>query len=371
MPDSRQTTATLQTPPGLGGIAVIGLRGPEARTILAQAFRPLASHADAAEGALQLGHVVDGADVIDEAIVTCRRGAYEINIHGGPAAARATLQCLARLGATVGSAPSAPDSFPAAHPRWNNPAVGREMLDTLPLARGTRAISAITAQWSAGLSELLRGRPTPERLRRAARHLATIRRLLDPAEVVLAGRPNVGKSTLANALVGRAVSIVHDRPGTTRDWVREPAILDGVPIYLTDTAGLWRAADEVDVEAVRRARQCIRQADLVVLLYVDAPPAAPDWLQARRVLRVAAKCDLNAPDDTAGIAVSAKTGQGLADLKKAIVRLIGLGSFDPAAPMAFTARQRDLLLTAADAMETQDAARAGDLLRELLEGPAD
>ena len=144
-----------------------------------------------------------------------------------------------------------------------------------------------------------------------------------------------------------------------------------MPIWLTDTAGLWRSADEVDVEAVRRSRQCIRQADLVVLLYVDAPQVAPDWLQARRVLRVATKCDLNAPDDKEAIAVAARTGQGLADLKKAIVRLIGLGSFDPATPMAFTARQRDLLLAAADAMETQDPARTGALLHELLEGPAD
>jgi len=347
---------------------VISLRGPEARTILDGVFRPLAGHADAAQGVLQLGHLVDGGDVIDEAIVARRGGAFEINIHGGPAAAKATLERLARLGAAVDSAQAAPESFPTAHPRWNNPAVGREMLEALPLARGVRVVSAVTAQWSAGLSELLRRRATAAQLRQAAGHFATIRRLLHPAEVVLAGRPNVGKSTLTNALVGRQVSIVHDQPGTTRDWVRELAILEGVPIWLTDTAGFWQADDEVDIEAVRRARRCIRQADLVVLLYTGTPQTAPDWMHADKILRVVAKCDLTAPDDRSDLAVSARTGEGLDRLKRKIVELIGLGSFDPSTPMALTVRQRDLLLAAADAMEAKAPTRAAELLRELLEG---
>ena len=93
----------------------------------------------------------------------------------------------------------------------------------------------------------------PAMLRRAAGRLALIRRLLEPAEVVLAGPPNVGKSTLANALIGRQVSLVHDQAGTTRDWVRHLAVLCGVPVHVTDTAGLWDAPAGVDAQAVGRA----------------------------------------------------------------------------------------------------------------------
>ena len=92
------TTAAMDTPPGRGGIAVIVLRGPQAPRIAARTFRPLGSHAAGGEGVLQLGHVVDGEGVVDEAIVTWRdpREA-EIAIHGGPAVTARVLDLLERL----------------------------------------------------------------------------------------------------------------------------------------------------------------------------------------------------------------------------------------------------------------------------------
>jgi tRNA modification GTPase len=375
-------TATLQTPPGRGGIAVIALSGDGCADVLAEVFRPLRSHAAGGNNVLQLGRLMDGREVIDEAIVCCRPGACEINIHGGPAVARRTMQLLAARGAIIQPAESAATkTFAPAHPSWNNPAIGLEMLQVLPQARSELAVSAITQQWSAGLSRLaaeaLAAQKTeaveslPPRLRAAGQTLAVMQRLLNPAEVVLAGEPNVGKSTLANALIGREVSLVHAQPGTTRDWVRELAVLGGLPVWLTDTAGLWEADAPIDAEAVRRARHRVEQADLVLLTSAERTTAVPDWLHAKdkKILNVWAKADLAPPPaGFAGPAVSAHTGEGLEELKQAILAALGLADFDPARPMAFAPRQADLLARAANALDAGDTASAYRCLEDLLAG---
>ena len=291
MTENSATIAALATPPGRGGIAVIVLCGPDAPGIVAEVFRPTAAHGDPGPDALRLGHLTDGRRTLDEAIVARREGAFESNIHGGPAVVAGVLRRLADCGAAVAPAdhvttspaswPPRPgcewQGLPAAHPRWNNPAVGREMLAALPLARGMLAVTALSGQWAGGISELAargdptaraarRGWPTAGQLHSAADGLRKMQRLLRPAEVVLAGAPNAGKSTLSNALVGREASTVHQTAGTTRDWVREIALIKDVPVWLTDTAGIWRADDPLQAEAVRRARHRIDRADLVVLL---------------------------------------------------------------------------------------------------------
>lgn len=369
------TVATLQTPPGRGGIAVILLDGPEAPGIVERLFRPRRTHTDRGAGVLRLGHLMAEDDPIDEAVVHDTGHGIEINLHGGPQAARAALEHLARLGATVAPLPPAGDcSFPPTHPRWLNPAIGREMLDALPQARGPRVVAAISQQWSAGLSELARtiltqlppaadalAPPDAARLRAAAESLGRMQKLLAPPEVVLVGPPNAGKSALTNALVGRSVSIVHRTPGTTRDWVRETALPAGVPIWLTDTAGIWLLAtgptplratgpgDGVDAESVRRARRRAESADLVLLLSPGLPLETPPWLRARRLLRVSTQSDAAAAWPDADVAVSAVTGEGLDALGAAILRKLELDRLDPAAPAAFTERQARLLGRAADA----------------------
>ena len=377
----KETIARLQTPPGRGGIAVIELAGPSADAILAQVFRPWPSHADGGPDRLLLGHLVSAGRRIDEVVVCRNAGTIEINIHGGPQVARAAMAGLKDLGAAVAEAPSAAlDSFVTTHPRWANPAIGAEMLGALPLARSELVASAITQQWSGGLSRLatdilarLAGRADDpagdgEACLAAAGSLGLARRLLNPPQVVLAGPPNAGKSTLANALVGRQVSIVHRRAGTTRDWVREQALLDGVPIWLTDTAGLWSEARGVDEEAVRRAHARACEADLVVLLGAETPANLPAWWDARSVIRVASKCDVCPPGDNADVAVSARTGRGLDDLARAIVAALGLDEFEPEAPMAFTQRQATRLTEAAAGLDDGDAGAARVALERLLRG---
>jgi tRNA modification GTPase len=412
------TTVAIQTPPGLGGIAVLAMRGPAVEAILAEAFRPGASPERgqaAGAGTLQLGHIVDGQRVIDQAIVARCGELAEINIHGGPAVAAAVLGRLMDLGAVVmGPIPAATDCFRPSHPAMHNPAIGKELLQALPDAASASVAAALTWQWSAGISKLacdvldnisrLRLDELPARadaLRAAAGRRAMMRRVLCPpagryAEVVLAGPPNAGKSTLANALWGRAASIVHDRPGTTRDWVRELALLRGLPVWLTDTAGLWDTTDDIDSEAVKRSARRIADADLVLLLGEGRLEALPDWLDELRLppatpapvanapvtpppatpapvppppvpmLRVATKIDLTPPPADADAAVCAPAGQGLDELAARIIDALGLADFDPRLPSAFTDRQEALLARAADALDAGQTAQAGIDLRELL-----
>jgi len=381
-----RNTVSLQTPPGRGGIAVISLAGLEADDILTAVFRPWKTHDDAGRrpaaggrGVLQLGRLVDGDRTIDEVIVHRTATGIEINIHGGPQVATAVLELLSRHGANIAPAPEAnPQSFLLSHPKWRNPAIGTEMLWALCSARSVLAASALTQQWSVGISQLARtllsAEPRPQgasdSCRAAAGRLGLMTRLLKPPEVVLAGPPNVGKSTLANAMVGRAVSVVHCRPGTTRDWVRELALLEGVAVWLTDTAGLWdppTTRRDVDAEAVRRAQACAGGADLVLLLDDGRSIDPPPWLHPRKILRIRSKCDVGRKGSDVDVAVSGRTGQGLDLLRTAVREALGMNGIDPTEASAFTSRQAALLEEAAEALQRPDAAGTSKALRDLLE----
>jgi tRNA modification GTPase len=136
-------------------------------------------------------------------------------------------------------------------------------------------------------------------------------------QVAIVGRPNVGKSSLFNALVGAARAIVADVPGTTRDLVTETIDLDGLRVTLVDTAGLREAGDVVEREGVSRAHQAIAVADLtLVVVDEDEPVVVGDT----NYLLVQSKSDLNRP--ARGVPVSARTGAGLDVLRAAIVRAL-------------------------------------------------
>jgi tRNA U34 5-carboxymethylaminomethyl modifying GTPase MnmE/TrmE len=142
--------------------------------------------------------------------------------------------------------------------------------------------------------------------------------LVSPPRVVIAGRPNVGKSTLLNALVGRDRALVSPVAGTTRDPVADTIAIDGIPFVLVDTAGLSGAAGPLDRLSMERARQEIARADLVLQMGDEIEFAG-------RVLKV-------------------RRGNDLGRLRRAIPRALGLtGRLRPGAPAIFTARQRAIL----------------------------
>jgi tRNA modification GTPase len=170
--------------------------------------------------------------------------------------------------------------------------------------------------------------------------------LKDGVRVVVAGPPNAGKSSLVNAIAGQERAIVTDIPGTTRDHIEVPLALGGVPILLTDTAGLRETEDRVEAIGVRRAGALIEAADLVV--WLGEPREAP---QHPRLISVHAKCDLpgrgTPPRDS--IPVSSVTGNGLKALLERIAAdaralLPGDGA------IALNRRQAGLVREAAEAL---------------------
>ncbi len=176
--------------------------------------------------------------------------------------------------------------------------------------------------------------------------------LKDGLTLAIIGRPNAGKSSLLNALTGRDSAIVTAVPGTTRDLVREQINMDGLPLHLIDTAGIRETADQVEAEGVRRARDSLREADLV-LLVVDVGLDLDDQLALKEELPsgvanlvVFNKTDINnaIPNksdsgDADEVWISAKTGKGLDQLKTCIRNRFGLSESNEG---AFTARTRHL-----------------------------
>jgi len=197
--------------------------------------------------------------------------------------------------------------------------------------------------------------------------------------LVLAGRPNVGKSSLLNRLLGFDRAIVTDTPGTTRDTLSESMDLNGVPIRVVDTAGLRIAGDAIEREGIRRARDEIEEADLVLLVRdcgsreTVEELVAEQSLPSERLVVVTNKIDLanGIAGEVAGqtrpeIAISALTGAGIDALERAILRAVGRSE----EAGVFSARRRHLdalnqacaiLQRGAEALRT---AGAGELLAD-------
>lgn len=204
--------------------------------------------------------------------------------------------------------------------------------------------------------------------------------LREGANLVIAGRPNAGKSSLLNRLSGRDSAIVTDRPGTTRDLLRESINLDGIPLQITDTAGLRDSDDPVEQEGIRRARTAIEQADLVLLVKDDSSDDSSDddllaQLQHLPRLTVLNKCDrsgrpaglVDEQHDEQHIAISALTGAGLAELRQSLKQRLGAGDSHES---SFIARRRhlDALHRAAEHLEHGQQqlqhTRSGELLAD-------
>jgi len=204
--------------------------------------------------------------------------------------------------------------------------------------------------------------------------------LRDGIQLVLAGAPNVGKSSLLNRLAGEEVAIVTAIAGTTRDRVKESISIDGVPVHIIDTAGLRQTSDEVEARGIERSWEAIRSADLVIFLR-DAliteahendlkeqilqaiPPKCP-------VLEVGNKADLLGTNmkpvsATATLLISAKTGAGIEALKEKVLALVGWGGSEEGLILA-RRRHLDCLERAADHLQLAETfAEHGNISLEL------
>jgi len=349
--DRPSAFAAMLTPEGRGAVAVVRIWGPGAVAVADAAFRPRAGRSLAVTpaGRLRVGQV--GAGLGDEVVAVVIAGdppEVEIQGHGGPAAVALVLAGLAVAGATVATAADWATHASASNliaqatldlaeaPTLRTAAILLDQADGAldeALAAVIDAIDRAPAQAIAGLDALI------------ARAAVGVR-LIDGWRVVLAGRPNVGKSRLMNALAGYDRAIVSPTPGTTRDVVTARVALDGWPVELADTAGLRASDDPIEAAGIARARARQAAADLIVLVLDRSEPlsAGDRGLIAAHpeALVVANKSDLSAawsPEDSIDDCsiVSAARGDGIEDLAAAIAARLVPESPPPGAAVPFRA----------------------------------
>lgn len=405
------TIAAVATPVGFGGIGVIRLSGPRvpeiARGIVGRL--PAPRRAVRARFRDASGRTLDDGIAIFFPAPASYTGEHvlELQGHGGPVVMDLILErCLA-----LGARAAEPGEFSrraflndkldlvqaeavADLIASQSAAAARAAARSLAgeLSRRTTAlasaISELRAHVEAGLDfpdeelDLLGDPDLSSRLERALTDLDGLlaeagqgRAVTEGMTVVIAGRPNAGKSSLLNRLAGEETAIVTDVPGTTRDLLKKQILIDGMPLHIVDTAGLRETEDRVEIEGVRRARQALSSADRVLLVEVagEAAGVQPD-LPAIPVTRIRNKIDLVGEqaglDESAEppvIRLSALTGQGVDLLRRHLRQVMGYGGEGG----TFAARRRHLqaLEQARDHLGNaaeQLSARCAELLAEEL-----
>ena len=310
------TIAAIATAPGQGGVAIVRLSGPEAEAILLRVFRPAGKAAlPLTSHLLTYGHAIDGNEAIDECMAVVMRAprsytredVAEIHLHGGAYLSQRVLSLCLREGARLAD----PGEFTRrAFLNGRIDLSQAEAVMGLIAARGEASRKAAMRQLQGGPSTFIRKAADtlyelqagvaacidyPEEIgedEAAADLIPRACSLADELEaacderaarilqsglrVALCGQPNVGKSSLLNALLGEERAIVTPIPGTTRDMVTGEVTLGGSVVHLTDTAGLHATDDPVEQLGVERARRAMAEADLVLAVLDASRPLGDD-----------------------------------------------------------------------------------------------
>ena len=375
----RNCIAALATAPGAAGVCVVRVSGPDALAVgdrlIADANKKPSQRAAGTFFHTDIVHP-ETRERIDDAIVLVYRAPHsytgedtiEIQGHGGNVPSRRLLEAVLAAGARLAEpgeftrqaflngrmdltqAEAVCDFIQSKTDRVAH--VARAQLDGVLGQRIGRLYETVTAV-CADVEHLLDfdegelpehfGTRAAERVAEWADELERLAAtwneghlLRDGALVVICGRPNAGKSSLLNALLGRNRAIVHAVPGTTRDVIEESYALNGIPLRLVDTAGLREAVEAVEQEGISRARELIRQADAAIYLVDSSVPmdaaafaAELDGLPVDRTLIGFTKCDLPSAENSDSqdafpcVRLSAKTGEGLDALKATLAALLG------------------------------------------------
>lgn len=202
--------------------------------------------------------------------------------------------------------------------------------------------------------------------------------ILNGVDTAIVGKPNVGKSTLMNVLVGTEKSIVTDIAGTTRDIVEETVTVGDVVLRLSDTAGLRDTADAVERIGVERARKRIENASLILALFDNSVPLTADdedlfaLCKGKKAIAVVNKTDLKSCWDAKildkvfnkSVYISAKENIGVQDLEKAIAEVLGTADFDPSAATLMNERQRACCTAALESLFEAKTAQDSGLTRD-------
>ncbi|MBM3822760.1 MAG: tRNA uridine-5-carboxymethylaminomethyl(34) synthesis GTPase MnmE [Verrucomicrobia bacterium] len=416
------TIAAIATPLGEAALGLVRLSGPRCLEVADRCFRPsgqgsLPSHC--ATHTAHYGHIVRDGRVVDEVMVLIlraprtftREDSVEIGCHGGLVVVKAVLEAVLAAGAR----PAEPGEFTRRaflsgridltqaeavadliHARTEFAAsVAQEQLAG-KLSKQIEALRAelmealavveahidfpeedLPPQTQAGLwDRVTRARAFVGRLLARAGEGQVLRRGLRAA---LVGRPNAGKSSLLNHLLGHERAIVSPTPGTTRDTIEETASIRGIPVIFIDTAGMRETADAVEREGVERSRRAMGTADLVLHVVDQSEPPHSDDLSlladgsGSKSILILNKCDRSChPDWTRvvdlreAVRISCLEGTGLEDLKEVVSRRVWQGG-GPAESwqLMINARHQDALRRAGEALEKAQAAMESNWTLEI------
>ena len=393
------TIAALATSPGRGGIAIVRVSGSGARAAFDAIFRPAGKQTVESHRML-FGRIYDEDTLIDECMAVLmlsprsytREDVAEFHTHGGDQAAHQVLEALYKLGIR----PAEPGEFTRRAFLNGRIDLSRaEAVMDLISAQGEMASRAAVRQLTGGVSAFIRtlqddvtdllagvtaaldypeeieedeaAGETAEKSRTLAQKLLAAcneraARLLDTGfEVALCGQPNVGKSSLLNAILCEERAIVTNIPGTTRDIVRGSLLINGLRVNLSDTAGIREEADTVESIGIDRARSAIKNADLVLLL-LDAsqPLSAEDEALLQETATcprqiILNKCDLGEAFSLPGaLKISAATGKNIDAVRALLSEKAGIPSELPLTSerhMRLARKAAEHLLSAAIALE--------------------
>lgn len=370
------TIAAVSTPVGQGGIGIVRISGPAALEIADRIFLPLNGKRPGAarSHSLLYGHAVNPSDggTIDEVLVSVMRAprsytredVAEFNCHGGMAPVRALLELVLAEGARLAE----PGEFTKrAFLNGRISLAQAEAVMDLISARTEESLRIAVEQVKGRLSEELSslreslvdlcalaeahidfpeeeiGATTSERMRE---ELLKIRRKLENLSgtfrearffreglaVAIVGKPNVGKSSLLNALLKKDKAIVTEFPGTTRDLVEDYLDIRGLPVRILDTAGIRDTAESIEKEGVRRSIDAMGKADFIIAVFDGSGPAEEEdvvimeRIRGKNAVIAINKSDLPGKLPLENIAawggqyihISALTGEGLGELKSAV-----------------------------------------------------
>lgn len=386
-----RTIAAISTPQGTGGIAVIRVSGSDAVTIADRVFS--GSLKNAASHTIHYGYIINNGERVDEVLAAVmlaprsftREDTVEISCHGGSLAARAVLDAVIGAGAypaepgeftkrafingriDLSQAEAVIDVINAKTELYRRNAV-MQLGGTL--SREIKSVRDSLVHLSARMQVIIDypdedlADITAEEIKAACEDAAArVDVLLSTAEggriikdgirCAIVGKPNVGKSSLLNYLAQEERAIVTDIAGTTRDVIEESVSIGGIPLILSDTAGIRETEDAVERIGVDRSRRCLDAADIVIVV-TDADAGLDDEDRAvlaatedkKRIVLVN-KTDIAEGDDSLGIAVSARTGAGMDRLAEEIARLCRLSEINPENGAVITNMRHKAALTAA------------------------
>ena len=306
---------------GRGAISVVGVRGEGARHCIGECFTPISGKPFRDFKNRSIVYGTWNSTHEDLIVLQADESAFEVQCHGSMAAVDSVKADLAECGAV--------ESGDAASWTLASNALQAEVAKALESCLTQRTAKHLLQQFHLWGDVDLGDRSVCEQ----ALSLATFgEKLTTPWTIVLCGQPNVGKSSLINALSGFERAIVHPTAGTTRDLVSQHTAIDGWPCELIDSAGIRESGNEIEKAGIAKARELIDTADLVIHV-VDATEKDgfdPEVSQQRAGLVVVNKVDLcqdpdrpeTPPTDLPLVFLSAKTGDGVDDLLNAISKAL-------------------------------------------------